>query len=143
MEANPLKARWRSGPAFGLWCSTSDPAITEYVASTGIDWIVWDLQHGLTTDDDLPGLFRAVLGTGAIPVVRVGANDPLLIGRALDAGAAGVIVPLVNTAPEAARAVSACRYPPHGTRSFGPNRATLVMGSLDPRVIEDVACIVM
>ena len=76
-------------------------------------------------------------------MVRVGANDALLIGRALDAGAAGVIVPLVNTAEEAARAVRSCRYPPVGERSFGPNRATLVMGSLDPRVIEDVACIVM
>jgi 4-hydroxy-2-oxoheptanedioate aldolase len=101
------------------------------------------MQHGLTSDDDLAGLFRAALGSGVAPVVRVGANDPLLIGRALDAGAAGVIVPLVDTADEAAQAVRGCRYPPHGARSFGPNRATLVMNSLDPRVVEDVACIVM
>jgi 4-hydroxy-2-oxoheptanedioate aldolase len=141
--ANPLKARWRTGPAFGLWFSTSDPAITEYVCSTGVHWIAWDMQHGLTSDADLAGLFRAALASGVAPVVRVGANDPLLIGRALDAGAAGVIVPLVDTDDEAAQAVRACRYPPHGARSFGPNRATLVMSSLDPRVVEDVACIVM
>jgi 4-hydroxy-2-oxoheptanedioate aldolase len=141
--SNPLKARWRTRPAYGLWCSTSNAAIAEFAVSTGVDWIAWDLQHGQTSDADLPGLFRTVLGTGVAPVVRVGANDPLLIGRALDVGAAGVIVPLVNTAAEAAGAVSACRYPPGGTRSFGPNRAWLVMDSLDPRVVEDVACIVM
>lgn len=140
---NPLKARWSTGPAFGLWCSTTNPGVAEYVVPTGIDWIAWDMQHGLTADGDLAGLFRTVLGTPVAPVLRVGANDPLLIGRALDVGAAGVIVPLVNTADEAARAVSACRYPPGGTRSFGPNRAWLVMDSLDPRVVEDVACIVM
>lgn len=140
---NPLKARWSTGPAFGLWCTASNAAVAEYVAPTGIDWIAWDMQHGQTADAELAGLFRTVLGTSVAPVVRVGANDALLIGRALDMGAAGVIVPLVNTAAEAAGAVSACRYPPIGTRSFGPNRATLVMDSLDPRVVEDVACIVM
>jgi 4-hydroxy-2-oxoheptanedioate aldolase len=141
--SNPLTARWSTTPAFGLWCTTSNAAIAEYAASTGIHWIAWDLQHGLTSDEDLAGLFRSLLGTGVAPVVRVGANDPLLIGRALDVGAAGVIVPLVNTAEEAAGAVAACRFPPNGIRSFGPNRAWLVMGELDPRVIEDVACIVM
>jgi 4-hydroxy-2-oxoheptanedioate aldolase len=140
---NPLIARWRSGPAFGFWCSTSNPAQAEYVVDSGIHWIAWDLQHGLVSDSDLAGNMRVVRGTDVAPVIRIGQNDPLLIGRALDAGAAGVIVPLVNTAEEAGRAVLACRYPPHGTRSFGPNRATIAMDSLDPRVIEDVACIVM
>jgi 4-hydroxy-2-oxoheptanedioate aldolase len=141
--ANPLIARWRVEPAFGLWASTSSPGLAEYAVSTGIDWIAWDLQHGLVADEDLAGLLRTLLGSRVAGVVRVGANDALLIGRALDVGAAGVIVPLVNTPEEAAAAVAACRYPPDGTRSFGPNRATLVMDTLDPRVIEDVACIVM
>jgi 4-hydroxy-2-oxoheptanedioate aldolase len=140
---NPLIARWRSGPAFGLWYSTANPGQAEYVVDSGIDWIAWDLQHGLVADADLAGLMRVVRGTDVAPVVRVGENDALLIGRALDVGAAGVIVPLVNTADEAARAVTACRYPPHGSRSFGPNRATIAMDSLDPRIVEDVACIVM
>jgi 4-hydroxy-2-oxoheptanedioate aldolase len=142
--ANPLLARWRAGDTtFGLWATTASPALGEYAASTGVDWILWDMQHGLISDTDLPDLFRSVLGRPVIPLVRVGANDSLLIGRALDAGSAGVIVPLVNTPEEAAASVSACRFPPVGTRSFGPNRATLVTGTLDPRVIEQVACVVM
>lgn len=141
---NPLLARWRAGePTFGFWSMTANPALSEYAATTSVDWILWDMQHGLISDTDLAGLFRSVLGTSVLPMARVGANDPFLIGRVLDAGSAGVVVPLVNTAGEAAAAVAACRFPPHGTRSFGPNRVTLVTGTLDPRIIEDVACIVM
>ena len=141
---NPLKARWAAGEAtFGLWCTTSNAGQTEYVAHGSVDWILWDQQHGLVTDADLADVFRTCLGTGTVPLVRVAANDLTMIGRALDQGAAGVIVPLVNTAEEAARAAAACRYMPGGERSFGPNRATLVMGGLDPRIVEDVACVVM
>ena len=141
---NPLIARWRAGEAtFGLWATTNNAALGEYAAGTGVDWILWDMQHGLVSDSDLAGLFRSVSGTSVVPMVRVGANDALLIGRALDAGAAGVIVPLVNTPHEAAQAAAACRFPPDGSRSFGPNRVTLVTGTLDPRVIQDVACVVM
>lgn len=142
--SNPLKARWKAGETtFGLWCTTANPAQSEYAARSSVDWILWDQQHGLVTDTDLAGLFRALTGTSTVPLVRVAANDLTLIGRALDCGAAGVIVPLVNTAAEAARAAAACRYMPHGERSFGPNRVTLVTGTLDPRVVEDVACVVM
>jgi len=142
--ANPLLAAWRAGkPTFGFWSSTANPGLSEYAATTGVDWILWDQQHGQVADPDLAGVFRTCLGQSVVPLARVGANDALLIGRALDAGAFGVVVPLVNTAEEAARAVSACRYPPDGTRSFGPNRVTLAMGSLEPAVIQDVACIVM
>jgi 4-hydroxy-2-oxoheptanedioate aldolase len=142
--SNPLLARWRAGEAtFGLWAMTANPTQGEYAASIGTDFILWDMQHGLVADPDLAGLFRSVLGSPVVPLVRVGANDPLLIGRALDAGAAGVVVPLVNTPDEAAAAIAACRFPPAGSRSFGPNRVTLVTGTLDPRILEDVACIVM
>jgi 4-hydroxy-2-oxoheptanedioate aldolase len=141
---NPLKARWAAGETtYGLWCTTANPAQAEYAATTSVDWILWDLQHGLVTDGDLAHVFRGCLGTNVVPLARVAANDLTLIGRALDAGAAGVIVPLVNTAEEAARAAAACRYMPNGERSFGPNRVTLVVGGLDPRVVEDVACVVM
>jgi 4-hydroxy-2-oxoheptanedioate aldolase len=141
---NPLKARWAAGEtAFGLWCTTANPAQAEYAAHGSVDWILWDQQHGQVADADLAGVFRACLGTNTVPLVRVAANDLTMIGRALDQGAAGVIVPLVNTADEAARAAAACRYMPGGERSFGPNRAVLVMGALDPRVVEDVACVVM
>ena len=141
---NPLKARWAAGETtFGLWCTTANAAQAEYAATTSVDWILWDQQHGLVTDADLADVFRGCRGTDVVPLARVAANDLTLIGRALDAGAAGVVVPLVNTPEEAAAAAAACRFMPNGQRSFGPNRVTIVVGGLDPRVVEDVACIVM
>jgi 4-hydroxy-2-oxoheptanedioate aldolase len=107
------------------------------------DFILWDQQHGQVTDADLAQCFRGLLGTDVAPMARIAANDLTLIGRALDAGAFGVVVPLVNTAQEAAAAAAACRYPPVGLRSFGPNRVAMVMGTLDPKKLGEVACIVM
>jgi len=141
---NPLLAKWRAGQStLGLWCSAANAALGEYAATVDTDFILWDQQHGLVTDADLAPCFRSVLGTGVAPVARVAANDLTLIGRALDAGAFGVVVPLVNTAAEAEAAARACRYPPDGERSFGPNRVAIVMGGLDPRKLGEVACIVM
>ena len=141
---NPLLAAWRAGrPTLGLWCSTANAALGEYAASVDPDFILWDQQHGLVTDGDLAQCFRGVLGTTIAPLARVAANDLTLIGRALDAGAYGVVVPLVNSAAEAAAAARACRYPPDGERSFGPNRIALVMGGLNPKKLGEVACIVM
>jgi 4-hydroxy-2-oxoheptanedioate aldolase len=141
---NPLLARWRAGQStLGLWCSSASPAVAEYAASVGPDFILWDLQHGLVTDADLAPCFRGVLGTEVAPLARVAANDLTLIGRALDAGAYGIVVPLVNSAEEASAAARACRYPPDGERSYGPNRVGLVMGTYDTKTLGDVACIVM
>jgi 4-hydroxy-2-oxoheptanedioate aldolase len=141
---NPLLTKWRAGEStLGLWCSTANPALGEYAATVNPDFVLWDQQHGLVTDADLAPCFRGLLGTEIAPLARVAANDLTLIGRALDAGAYGVVVPLVNTAEEAAAAAAACRYPPVGGRSFGPNRVALVMGGLDPKKLGEVACIVM
>jgi len=142
--SNSLLERWRSGAVtYGLWCMTANPTVAEYVATTDVDWVLWDQQHGLVTDGDLAPVFRACIGRGLAPVVRVAANDMTLIGRALDAGAHGVVIPLVDTAADAARAAAACRYPPRGNRSFGPNRVGLVMDTYDPVKLGEVACIVM
>ncbi len=141
---NPLLAAWRAGrPTLGLWCMTANPAAAEYAAQIDVDWILWDQQHGLVTDADLAQVFRACVGRPVAPLARVAANDLTLIGRALDAGAYGVVIPLVNTAQEAADAAAACRYPPAGRRSFGPNRIGIVMGGYDPVKLGEVACIVM
>ncbi len=142
---NPLLAKWRAGrPTLGLWCSTANPALGEYAATVpGNDFILWDQQHGLVVDADLAQCFRAVLGRDVAPLARVAANDLTLIGRALDAGAYGVVVPLVNTAEEALAAARACRYPPDGERSFGPNRVGIVMEGYSPKKLGEVACIVM
>jgi 4-hydroxy-2-oxoheptanedioate aldolase len=79
-----------------------------------------------------------------VPLARVLYNEPWMVNRVLDLGAAGVIVPLVGTAAEAGRAVSGCRYPPHGVRSYGPLRAALTVGSADPqRLAAGALCFVM
>lgn len=122
-------------PLLGYWVVLDAPPATERLAATGYDLVVLDAQHGLLDDRGvLAGLMAVdaaagVAGApGAVGVVRVAANDPTPIGRALDAGAAGVIVPLVSSAREAADAVRAARYPPDGIRSFGPLRSSLRVG---------------
>ena len=116
----------------------------ELLAGTGVDYVCVDQQHGVIDYDSIVPMFQAIGAAGAAPITRVVQNDPGLIMRSLDAGALGVIVPLVNDATEAARAVSACRYPPHGIRSYGPVRAAGVIGSRDPKDLDrTVLCIVM
>ncbi len=134
-------------PLVGYWVGLDAPPATERVATTGYDLLVIDAQHGLLDDRGvLAGLMAvdaaaSVPGApGAVGVVRVAANDPTLIGRALDAGAAGVIVPLVSSAAEAAEAVRAARYPPEGIRSFGPLRSSLRVG---PAPAESNAAVVV
>jgi 4-hydroxy-2-oxoheptanedioate aldolase len=141
---NPLIAAWKAGkPTLGLWCGTANAALAEYAATAGPGFIIWDHQHGQVYDADLGDCFRALRGSGVAPLARVAANDMTLIGRALDVGAYGVVVPLVNSAEEAAAAARACRYPPVGERSFGPNRTALMLESLVPAKLGEVACIVM
>jgi 4-hydroxy-2-oxoheptanedioate aldolase len=102
-----------------------------------------DQQHGVVDYASMVSMLRTINAAGAAPLVRVAQNEPWMLMRALDAGALGVIVPMVNSAAEAARAVAACRFPPGGTRSYGPIRASSVIGSKDPEALADeVLCIV-
>lgn len=101
--------------------------------------VVLDLQHGLVSEGDLPTLFPAIEARGAAPVVRLLANDPRAIGRVLDLGAHGIVVPNVDSAEEAASALGATRYPARGSRGFGPIRAALTR---DGDALEDIAVIV-
>lgn len=129
MKANRLQRLWSEGrAAANAWLSLADGFGAEIVALAGFDSVVFDLQHGMAASADLPRLLQAVSSSDAVPLVRVPANDPAMIMRALDAGAMGVIVPMVETAEQAAAAVSAARYPPAGTRSFGPTRAAQLYG---------------
>ena len=119
--ANQLRDRWATGgTALGAWISLRDPIVAETAASLGFDYVCIDLQHGLNDYDGMANALAAMARTGATPLVRVPWNEPGIIGRALDAGAAGVIIPMVNSVDEAQRAASACHYWPTGTRSFGP-----------------------
>ena len=116
----------------------------EIFAETGVDYVCVDQQHGVIDYDSMVPMFQAIRAEGTAPITRVLSNDPFLIMKALDAGAWGVIVPLINDAEDAARAVSACRYPPRGIRSYGPVRAAGVIGSRDPEELGgEVVCLVM
>jgi len=144
MSENRLKQRLASGAsAVGISCRLGSPFLAEVLALSGFHFLYLDWQHGLTSYDSLVGMLQATARTGATPLVRVPANDPALIGHALDAGAEGIIVPLVDSADDARRAVAACRYPPAGVRSFGPLRAHYSIGSDTDRANGEVLCLVM
>ena len=116
----------------------------EILAGAGVDYVCVDQQHGVIDYDSMVPMVQAIRAEGAAPITRVLSNDPFLIMKAFDAGAWGVVVPLINDAGEAARAVSACRYPPRGMRSYGPVRAAGVIGSRDPEDLGgEVLCLVM
>jgi 4-hydroxy-2-oxoheptanedioate aldolase len=115
----------------GYWSVLDAPPATERIANLGYDYVCLDGQHGFL---GYSGLRNGLLAVDAAPggtvgLVRVEANDITPIGRALDAGAVGVIVPLIETAADAADAVASVRYPPAGRRSFAPNRAALRVGA--------------
>jgi 4-hydroxy-2-oxoheptanedioate aldolase len=125
-----LPAQWRAGnTTLGAWLSLREPLLAEVAARAGYDYVCVDMQHGLQDLDQTTTLIHAMARTTAVPIVRVPWNEPGVIGRVLDAGSLGVIVPMVNTAEEAHRAVAACRYAPSGSRSFGPVIAGARYGS--------------
>lgn len=121
---------WREGqcPTLG-WIAISNWFTAEVMARLGFDALCVDLQHGINEMTDVGPLLAAISQTDTVPFVRVAWNEPAPIMRALDLGAYGIIIPLVNTAEEAARAVAACRYPPVGMRSSGPIRAVQYGGA--------------
>ena len=124
MRPNKIKQMWQDGKCVTLgWLSVSHTFTAEMMARQGFDALCVDLQHGTSELNDVLPMLQAISQTDTTPIVRVAWNDPATIMRALDLGAYGIIVPLVNTAAEAAQAVAACRYPPAGMRSAGPVRA--------------------
>lgn len=105
---------------YGVWSALDDPASAEIVARAGFDLVCVDLQHGFADLGSLPRLLHAIHTAGSASIVRVAWNAPDQIMRALDLGADGVLVPMVDDAEQARQAVAACRYAPAGTRSWGP-----------------------
>jgi 4-hydroxy-2-oxoheptanedioate aldolase len=139
-----IRDLWAEGQtAVGAWCGIPSPFVAEVLATVGFDWLCLDLQHGLIDYPTMLGMLQAV-GRRAPVVVRVPWNEPDEIMRPLDAGAAGVVVPMIGTAAEAEVAARACRYAPDGFRSWGPTRASLGDPSYGPATANrDVVCIVM
>lgn len=122
-DTNPVHLRqvWEAGgTATGAWLSLRDPWASEAVSSMDFDYVCIDMQHGLSGLGDVFAQLQSMNGKNPTPIVRVPWNEPGIIGRVLDMGAMGVIVPMVNSKEEAEAAVAACRYAPAGRRSMGP-----------------------
>jgi len=107
----------------GSWISLPSTAVAEIMAKANLDWVAIDLEHSPITLSQVEDLIRIIDLAGNTPLVRVGENNPLIIKRVMDAGAHGVIVPMVSSKEEALRAVASVRYPPEGKRGVGLARA--------------------
>jgi 4-hydroxy-2-oxoheptanedioate aldolase len=145
MRENTVKAKWRRGEAaFGAWLTIGNSYSAELIAHQGFDWVCIDMQHGIIDFPMAVEMLQAIGSTRAIPFVRVPSNDFAAIGRILDAGAMGIIVPMVNSVEEAREVVAACRYYPDGARSYGATRAGLYAGAdYFAHANEEIACIPM
>ncbi|MBV9130022.1 MAG: 2,4-dihydroxyhept-2-ene-1,7-dioic acid aldolase [Verrucomicrobia bacterium] len=129
MRENLLKSLWqRDAYAVNGWLSLPSTFSAEVMAHQGWDSLTIDLQHGLIDYQSAVGILQAISTTSTVPLVRVPWLDPAIIMKVLDAGSYGVICPMINSAVEAREFVAACRYPPAGTRSCGPIRASLYAG---------------
>jgi len=132
-----LKKRLRAGETtYGCWLSFSNVNVAEILAGTGFDWVLIDTEHGPFGLEGLQHCLAAFNGSRTVPIVRVPWNDAVRIKQILDLGADGVLVPMVNTLAEAKAAISACKYPPEGTRGFGPRRASDYGRSTDDYVAQ-------
>jgi 4-hydroxy-2-oxoheptanedioate aldolase len=134
---NKLKARLKSGKAcINAWLAIPSGFSAEVMAQCGFDSVTVDMQHGVQDYMSMVQCFQAMDKHPITPMVRIPWNEPGIIGKVLDAGAWGVICPMVNTAAEAKALASACLYPPKGKRSNGPIRAG---GYGEPGIYQTVA----
>jgi 4-hydroxy-2-oxoheptanedioate aldolase len=130
MRENATKRLWQQDkPALGGWLSIGNTFSAEVMAAQGFDWLVVDSQHGVIDYHAAVPMLQTISAFPVTPLVRVPWNEPSIIMKMLDAGAYGVIVPMVNDRPQAEAAVAACRYPPLGGRSYGPTRVSYYAGS--------------
>lgn len=125
MISNQAKSRLRAGlPSIGTWLTVPSPYLAEQVAGVGFDWLVADAEHNPMSIETLAAMFTAIKAAGddCAPMVRIPWNTPENIKRVLDAGAWGIVVPMVNSRAEAEQVVEAAKYPPEGKRSVGGGR---------------------
>jgi 4-hydroxy-2-oxoheptanedioate aldolase len=130
VRPNTLRAIWARGETVvNGWLSIPSAFSAEVMAHQGFDSLTVDMQHGIVDYQVGVTMLQAVSTTPVIPLARVPWNDPARIMKILDAGAYGIICPMVNTREQAEALVQACRYPPRGYRSWGPARASLYAGA--------------
>ena len=143
MRENAVKRLWQEDkPALGGWLSIGNTVSAEVMAAQDLDWLCLDMQHGVIGYDTAVPMLQTISATGVTPIVRVPWCEPAMIMKMLDAGAYGIIVPLVNDRAQAEAAAAACRYPPRGIRSHGPTRAAYYAGfDYLAHANEEVLCI--
>jgi 4-hydroxy-2-oxoheptanedioate aldolase len=123
ITTNPVTDKLRGGqPSVGAWLSLCSPSAAEAMAHIGFDWLVVDVEHSPVGFETMVNCFRATQLGGAVPMARVPWNDTVWIQRTLDAGAFGLVVPMVNTVEDARQAVANMKYATRGLRSFGGSR---------------------
>ncbi|WP_108658644.1 HpcH/HpaI aldolase family protein [Acuticoccus kandeliae] len=129
MIKNSLKQRWaEGGKTINAWLSIGNTFTAEIMAEQGYDSVTIDLQHGALDYSSALPMIQAMRASGTVPMARVPWNEPGIIMKLLDAGAYGIICPMVNSRAEAEAFVSSLRYPPKGLRSYGPTRVAFAAG---------------
>jgi 4-hydroxy-2-oxoheptanedioate aldolase len=130
MRSNSVRDRWaRHESAVSAWLAIGNTYVAEMAGWSGVDCVTVDLQHGMIDVQTMIGMLQAISSTPAAPFVRVPACDPTLLMKVLDCGAYGVICPMIESSAQTRLFIEATRYPPAGTRSFGPARGLLYGGS--------------
>ena len=130
MRENRLRTLWKNNQAaLNGWLAIPNSFSAEVMANQGWDSVTVDMQHGLVDDAAMVTMLQAISTTSAVPIVRVPWLEPGALMKALDAGAYGVICPMINTREDAQKLVSFTHYAPRGTRSFGPVRASIYGGA--------------
>ena len=141
---NPLREKWQNGECtVGAWLSIPSSVTAEIIGRAGFDHATVDLQHGMVDYADALAMFQAIELGDSVPLARVTWNEPGIIGRMLDLGAGGVIIPMVNNLADATAAVASCRYAPVGRRSVGPTRVRIGKPDYFDDVDDWVLCIPM
>ena len=145
MKKNNIKALWRADkPVINGWLSIASSFTAEIMAAQGYDSLTVDLQHGALDYQSALSMFQAMRASDVVPMARVPWLDPAAIMKMLDAGALGIICPMVNTREEAERLVAYMRYPPTGLRSFGPTRVNFSAGpGYGPDADDEIICLAM
>lgn len=130
MRENRLKRLWAAGEkTVNGWLAIPNGFSAEIMANQGFESVTVDMQHGMVDYQAAVSMLQAISTTDTVPLVRVPWNEPGVLQKVLDAGAYGVICPMINSRAEAEAFVAACRYPPLGSRSFGPIRASIYGGA--------------
>ncbi len=133
MRANPVKKALKEGrPSVGTWLSLGSILAARFMARAGFDWLTVDVEHSLVDWETATHLFAAIADAGCTALARVPSNRHENVKRALDNGAHGIVFPMVCSRQEALDAVSACLYPPRGTRSVGGSAHALNFGTTAP-----------